>query len=102
MLADLFDEAVADAAANKKESVAIVDTTYPGVKKSIRHEAIRSWERMVNLSRPGLLSDRMIRSDPDYPLLEQVFSKYYEQTTPGEITSEAVAFVASGDWELAG
>jgi hypothetical protein len=110
-LADLFEEAILDAVTNKREGIAIVDTTVPGdkddppltsVKKSLRHEATHVWQCTINDKRPGLLSDSVIKADPDYPMLKRAFSEYYANIKPEEIVSEAVAFVVSGDWEKAG
>jgi hypothetical protein len=110
-LADLFEEAISDALANKKEGVSIVDTTYPGIgddlpftvlKKSLRHEAAHVWEYTIDPDKEALVSDRMIKADPDYPRLQQWFSKYYENIKPAQIASEAMAFVISGDWKKGG
>ncbi|HZF40569.1 MAG TPA: hypothetical protein VE715_17240 [Blastocatellia bacterium] len=110
-LAGLFEEAILDAVTNKREGIAIVDTTVPGdkddppltsVKKSLRHEATHVWQCTINHKRPGLLSDIVIKADPDYPVLKRAFSEYYANIKPDEIVSEAVAFVVSGDWKRAG
>ena len=110
-LADLFEEAILDAVTNKREGFAAVDTTVPGdkddppltyLKKLLRHEATHVWQYTVNHKNPGLLDDKVIKTDPDYPQLERAFSAYYENIKPGEIVAEAVAFVVSGDWKRAG
>lgn len=110
-LADLFEEAILDAVTNKREGIAIVDTTVPGdkddrqltsVKKSLRHEATHVWQLTINHKKPGLLSDTVIKADPAYPMLKRTFSEYYANIKPDEIVSEAVAFVVSGDWKKAG
>jgi hypothetical protein len=110
-LADLFEEAILDAMTNKREGFAAVDTTVPGdkddppltyLKKLLRHEATHVWQYTVNHKRPGLLSDKVIKNDPDYPRLKRAFSTYYANIKPNEIVAEAVAFVVSGDWKKAG
>lgn len=110
-MADLFEEAILDAVANKREGIAAVDTTVPGdkddppltyLKKLLRHEATHVWQYTINHKNPGLLSDKMIESDPDYSTLKRAFSAYYENIKPNEIVAEAVAFVVSGDWKKAG
>lgn len=110
-LANLFEEAVLDAMTNKREGFAAVDTTVPGdkddppltyLKKLLRHEATHVWQYTINPKNPGLLSDKVIKADPDYPRLERAFSAYYENIKPNEVVAEAVAFVVSGDWKNAG
>jgi hypothetical protein len=110
-LADLFEEAILDAMTNKREGFAAVDTTVPGdkddppltyLKRLLRHEATHVWQYTVNHKNPGLLSDKVIKADYDYPKLRQAFSAYYENIKPNEIVAEAVAFVVSGDWKRAG
>jgi hypothetical protein len=110
-LADLFEEAILDAVTNKREGFAAVDTTAPGdkddppltyLKKLARHEATHVWQYTINHKSPGLLSDEVIKADPDYPRLKRAFSAYYENIKPGEIVAEAVAFVVAGDWKRAG
>jgi len=110
-LADLFEDAILDAMTNKREGFAAVDTTVPGdkddppltyLKKLLRHEATHVWQYTVNHKRPGLLSDKVIKNDPDYPRLKRAFSTYYANIKPNEIVAEAVAFVVSGDWKKAG
>jgi hypothetical protein len=110
-LADLFEEAILDAVANKREGFAAVDTTVPGdkddppltyLKKLLRHEATHVWQYTINHKNPGLLGDKVIEADPDYSRLKRAFSAYYENIKPNEIVAEAVAFVVSGDWKKAG
>lgn len=110
-LADLFEEAILDARKNKREGFAAVDTTVPGdkddpplsyLKKLVRHEATHVWQYTINHKNPGLLSDKAIKADSDYPKLKLAFSAYYENIKPNEIVAEAVAFVVSGDWKRAG
>jgi hypothetical protein len=110
-LADLFEEAILDAITNKREGFAAVDTTVPGdkddppltyLKKLARHEATHVWQYTINHESPGLLSDKVINADPDYPKLKRAFSAYYENIKPNEIVAEAVAFVVAGDWKKAG
>jgi hypothetical protein len=110
-LANLFEEAVLDAMMNKRAGFAAVDTTVPGdkddppltyLKKLLRHEATHVWQYTINPKNPGLLSDKVIKADPDYPGLKRAFSAYYENIKPNEIVAEAVAFVVSGDWRNAG
>jgi hypothetical protein len=110
-LADVFKEAILDAVTNKREGFAAVDTTVPGdkddppltyLKKLVRHEATHVWQYTINDKSPGLLSDKVIKADPDYPRLKRAFSAYYENIKPNEIVAEAVAFVVAGDWKRAG
>jgi hypothetical protein len=110
-LADVFKEAILDAVTNKREGFAAVDTTVPGdkddppltyLKKLVRHEATHVWQYTINHKSPGLLSDKVIKADPDYPRLKRAFSAYYENIKPNEVVAEAVAFVVAGDWKRAG
>ena len=110
-LANLFEEAILDAREYKREAFAAVDTTVPGdnddppltyLKKLVRHEATHVWQYTNNHKSPGLLSDKVIKADPDYPSLKRAFSAYYENIKPNEIVAEAVAFVVAGDWKRAG
>jgi hypothetical protein len=110
-LADLFEEAILDAREYKREAFAAVDTTVPGdnddppltyLKKLVRHEATHVWQYTINHKNPGLLSDKALKADPDYPTLKLAFSAYYENIKPNEVVAEAVAFVVSGDWKRAG
>jgi hypothetical protein len=110
-LADLFEEAILDAREYKRGAFAAVDTTVPGdnddppltyLKKLVRHEATHVWQYTINHKNPGLLSDKALKADPDYPTLKLAFSAYYENIKPNEVVAEAVAFVVSGDWKRAG
>jgi hypothetical protein len=109
-LAGQIDEAVADARANGRNSIAIVDTTAEHplygpleyAKMQRRHEATHNWQWSVNEKNQAILSDKAITKDPDYARIKSALGDYYENIQPNEVMAEAVAFTASGDWYSVG
>ena len=110
-LARLLAEAIKNAMANDRDAISVVDATHPGVgedsqfsifKKALRHEAAHVWEFTVHPDIVGLLSDKTIKSDPAYPIIEAAISASYGDVQPGQIESEAMAAVIAGDWKGAG
>lgn len=109
-LAAQIDEAIADAKAHGRNSIAIVDTTveHPQykpleyAKMQRRHEAVHNWQWSINEKNQAILPDETITKDPDYRRLQAALSAYYENIQPNEVWAEAVAFTASGDYEAVG
>ena len=110
-LSDVVGTAVADAFIKNRNGVAVIDITAPssyGYSPSLRHkmgivfhEGTHVWQYTLNERNLGLISEEKMLADPEYPVLARTLGNYYENMTPQDIFSEAMAWGIAGEgWNV--